>query len=106
MKPHAHILFVLAAGILLSCQACGPDREQLIRSKAAERSADFRRKKIAECEEGLRLKAEKIVDSLLLHEALDAVNDSLMRLRPFRPVQPPPLAPIDSSGISPIFSKQ
>jgi hypothetical protein len=105
MMPKAQILFLLA-GIFTVFGACGPDRDQLVRAKAAERDADFRRKKLAECEEGLLLKAEKIVDSLLLHEALDAVNDSLMRLRPYRPVQPPTLDPIDSAGIAPIFPKQ
>lgn len=105
MMPKAKILFLLA-GILTVFGACGPDKDQLVRAKAAERNVDFRRKKLAECEEGLLLKAEKIVDSLLLHEALDAVNDSLMRLRPYRPVQPPTLDPIDSAGIAPIFPKQ
>ena len=103
--PNAKILFLLAA-FLAVLAGCGPDKDQIIRDKAAERNADFRRKKLAECEEGLHLKAEKIVDSLLLHEALDAVNDSLMRLRPYRPVQPPALDPIDSAGIAPIFPKQ
>jgi len=95
------ILFTcLSASVWLSC---GDDKAEIIRQKVAERVYDFHQKKSVECREILLREAEHIVDSLLLHEATDAMSDSLGRLRPFRPVQPPPIPPIDSLRVHPLF---
>ncbi len=82
---------------------CGDDKSEIIRQKVAERLLDFRQKKSVECSEILLREAEQIVDSLLLTEATSAMNDSLGRLRPFRPLQPPPIPPIDSLKVHPLF---
>jgi hypothetical protein len=67
--------------------------------------SDFRRKKSAECRQSLLMKAEKKVDSLLLAEAQQALQDSLARLRPFKPNQPPPIPAIDSLTVKPLFDQ-
>lgn len=94
------ILGCLCAVLLV---ACGGDKEALVQSKVAERLADFNAKEIAECRESLLQIAERTVDSLLLLEAQNALNDSLSRLRPGRPYQPPKVLPIDSLEVKPIF---
>lgn len=71
----------------------------------AQRVADFRKKETAKCRTELLVQAEHIVDSLLLHEALSDVQDSLKQLRPFKPVPPATIAPIDSLKIKPIFEQ-
>ena len=85
------------------CWACEGDKERIIQQKVAENVRDFRQKKSVECRETLLRQAEEIVDSLLLHEATDAMSDSLGRLRPGRPVQPPSIPPIDSMQVRPLF---
>lgn len=71
----------------------------------AERVAEFREKEILKCRESLLVEAGKTVDSLLLNEALSEVNDSLARLRPFKPVKPADIPPIDSASVKPIFKR-
>ncbi len=83
--------------------ACGGDKEALVQAKVAERVMDFKAKEIAECRENLLQIAERSVDSLLLLEAQNALNDSLSRLRPGRPYQPARVLPIDSLEVKPIF---
>ncbi len=97
-------LKVVLVGILGSiCWGCGGDNERIIQQKVAENVQDFRQKKLVECREILLREAEEIVDSLLLSEATDAMSDSLGRLRPGRPVQPPSIPPIDSMRVHPLF---
>lgn len=93
------------SGLLLCvcATACGPDKEAIVREKVNERASVFRAKKIVECREALLKEAEQIVDSLLLEEALTELNDSLARLRPFKPAKPEPLPPIDSLPAKPLF---
>jgi hypothetical protein len=82
---------------------CGKEKDEVVRLKVAETVQDFRQKKTAECREILLREAEEIVDSLLLTEATEAMSDSLARLRPSRPIQPPRIPPIDSLQVRPIF---
>lgn len=82
---------------------CQEDKTALIAQKVQERVSEFREKKKQECRLALLQKAEKTVDSLLLAEARQALQDSLGRMRPFRPTQPPDVPAIDSSGIAPLF---
>lgn len=89
--------------IVLAGWACGKEKERTIQTKVAERVAEFRKKEREKCRLSLLQEAGKVVDSLLLHEALDEVNDSLARLRPFRPVKPVDIPPIDTSAVRPIF---
>lgn len=97
-------LVFFAAAALLMCTACRQDREQIVQEKVAERVAAFTKKKSEECREALLETAEEQVDSLLLMEAQNALNDSLARARPGRPFQPPAVPPIDSLKIQPIFN--
>ncbi|MBX2893025.1 MAG: hypothetical protein KF734_19090 [Saprospiraceae bacterium] len=43
------------------------------------------------------------MDSLLLADAMMALSDSLLRLRPEKPLQPPRLTPLDTLPVGPIF---
>jgi len=83
--------------------SCNQDKEAIVQAKVAERVNAFKSKKSLECRETLLEKAERTVDSLLLTEAQNALNDSLARMRPGRPFQPPAVLPIDSLKVSPIF---
>lgn len=85
--------------------ACSERKERIIREKIAERVAEFRKKNSADCRAQLLEDAEKIADSLLLYEALSEVNDSLKRTRPFRPLPPGQIAPLDSGAVKPIFDQ-
>lgn len=97
------ILFQFGLSAILAISACSRNKERIIREKVAERVSDFRKKELAKCRTGLLVDAEKIVDSLLLYEALQEVNDSLRQKRPFRPLPPIAIPPIDSSAVKPIF---
>lgn len=94
---------LLIAIVLLGLISCGPDKQMVINEKVSERVNSFRAKKLKECQASLLQEAEKIADSLLLEEAERELNDSLIRMRPFKPVQPPPLLPIDTLKVSPLF---
>lgn len=83
--------------------SCRRDKEEIVQAKVAERVQVFRLKQISECRTNLLRDAEKRVDSLLLEEAKGTLTDSLTRLKPFKPNQPPPLMPIDSLSVRPIF---
>ena len=85
--------------------ACGPSKEELVQTRVASLVADFRKKEARKCRDMLLTEAGKIADSLLLHEALDEVTDSLARLRPFKPVKPVAIPPIDSLQLKPIFDQ-
>ena len=88
----------------LSVQAaCKQDKTAIIQEKVTERVNAFSAQKKAACKEALYEQAERIVDSLILLEAQQALLDSLARLRPNRPYQPPAVPPIDSLSIKPIF---
>ena len=83
--------------------ACGNDKERIVQEKVAERVNAFRVKKTLECREMLLLEAGVIVDSLLLNEALAAVNDYLTRTKPAKPVKPPAILPVDTAFVKPLF---
>ena len=83
--------------------ACGGGTERIVQEKVAERVAEFRKKEVPKCRAALLVEASRIADSLLLHEALNEVNDSLRNLHPFRPVKPPNIPPIDSLAVKPLF---
>ena len=101
-KPvFAGIIFLFS----LPFSSCGPSDDEIVQAKVAERVQVFKAKQYAVCEQSLRADAEKIVDSLLLFEATQALNDSLSSARPGRPVKPPVVPPIDSLSIQPIFHK-
>ena len=85
---------------------CGPDEKTIIQQKVDVRIAEFVKKKKEECRKGLLEEAETVVDSLLLTEAQLQLRDSLNRARPFKPIEPPPVPPIDSLEVKPIFKKQ
>ena len=89
--------------VILCLAACKQDVEAIVQAKVAERVAEFKAKKSAECLETLHQTAEHTVDSLLLTDAQNALNDSLARLRPGRPLQPAAIPAIDSLSVKPIF---
>lgn len=89
---------------LIFWTACTQDTEAIVQEKVAERVDAFKAKKSAECLESLLQTAEHTVDSLLLTDAQNALNDSLARLRPGRPFQPAPILPIDSLTVKPLFN--
>ncbi len=84
--------------------SCSRDKEAIVQEKVAERLTAFIEKEVAECRETLLQTAESTVDSLLLLEAQNALNDSLARLRPGRPFQPAAIPPIDSLSVQPILN--
>ncbi|MBC7777361.1 MAG: hypothetical protein H7246_18150 [Phycisphaerae bacterium] len=88
---------------LLLLASCQGDADAIVQEKVAERVTAFKEKKRGECREALLNIAERTVDSLLLTEAQNALNDSLARLRPGRPFQPMPIPPIDCLKVKPIF---
>jgi len=88
---------------LLLLTSCGSDQEAIVQQQVAERVMAFKVRKNAECREALLDTAERTVDSLLLTEAQNALNDSLARLRPGRPFQPAVIPPIDCLKVKPIF---
>jgi len=94
--------------LLFSCFiiGCGRDKEEIVQAKVAERVTAFRLKQLADCRAALRRDAEHRVDSLLLAEAKGSLEDSLARLRPFKPAQPPAVLPIDSLSVKPIFDRE
>ena len=83
--------------------SCTRDKEAIVEAKVAERVDYFKAQKSAECRENLLAAAERRVDSMLLNEAQQSLLDSLARLRPNRPYQPPVVPPIDSFSVKPIF---
>lgn len=89
--------------VILLVVSCSRSKERIIREKVDERVSDFRKKETAKCQARLLKEAEQIADSLLLQEALQEVNDSLRQMRPFKPLPPPAIPPIDSAAIKPIF---
>lgn len=101
--PCVFVKNLLAILLLSFAFACNKNKEEIIQQKVTDAVSDFRQKKMAECREILLREAEETVDSLLLLDATNSMNDSLARLRPFRPVQPPPILPIDSLQVQPIF---
>lgn len=94
---------LLVSALILVMEGCAEDRQKLISEKVEQRVTEFREKKKLECRQRLFRKAETIVDSLLLAEAQEALQDSLGKSRPFRPEQPPAVLPIDSLSVSPLF---
>lgn len=97
------VQFSFLAWCLLCLLACNQDTDALVQEKVAERLVAFNAKKLQECQESLLQLAERKVDSLLLSEAQQALNDSLTKLRPGRPFQPANIPPIDSLSVKPIF---
>ena|GEM_PF-1509000 len=95
------LAIVLLSGTLLT--GCRRDTEEIVQAKVAERVQAFRIKHLGECQTALLRDAEKRVDSMLLAEATGTLADSLARLKPFKPTQPPAVAPIDSLSVRPIF---
>lgn len=103
MISNVSVSILSVSVMLLVTTACGPDKEQIIAEKIAERVKDFRKKESAKCREELLRDAENIADSLLLEEAKAALGDSLAALRPFRPPKPAAIPAIDSLSVAPIF---
>lgn len=98
------LLFCLAGLLLFGVSTgCANDKDKIIAEKVTERLEEYTKKRKEECWQGLLAKAEKKVDSLLLAEAQQALQDSLSRLRPFKPLQPPPVPAIDSLSVKPLF---
>jgi hypothetical protein len=92
--------------LLLCCflpAGCVRDKEKVVQAKVAERVLAFRTKHLSDCRTALLRDAEEWVDSLLLLEATGTLSDSLTRLKPTKPAQPPPLVPIDSLSVRPLF---
>lgn len=94
---------VLMFALFLLPMACSQRKEQLVQQTVQQRVEEFRKKEIAKCRAELVTEAGRLVDSLLLHEALEEVQDSLHRLRPLKPIVPHAIPPIDSLHIQPIF---
>lgn len=90
---------------VLHLTACFEDTEAIVQQKVSERVTVFKAKKSIECRAALLERAERVVDSLLLTEAQNSLNDSLARRRPGRPYQPPAIPPIDSFTVKPIFDQ-
>ena len=90
---------------LVLLAACFGDTEAIVQQKVSERVTVFKAKKSIECRAALLERAERVVDSLLLTEAQNSLNDSLARRRPWRPYQPPAIPPIDSFTVKPIFDQ-
>ncbi|MFN0033459.1 MAG: hypothetical protein ACKVUS_00245 [Saprospiraceae bacterium] len=88
----------------LAFLGCGKDNESTVQEKVAERVTTFKEKKRTECRDALFQTAEKTVDSLLLAEAQNDLNDSLARLRPGRPFRPALIPPIDCLSVKPLIS--
>lgn len=88
---------------LLLWAACSEDKDRVIAQKVQERVDEFKKKKMQECREALLQKAESRVDSILLTEARQELQDSLSAGRPSRPVQPPLVPAIDSLAVKPLF---
>jgi hypothetical protein len=107
LRPTSNIFHSTALLIILALAgiACSKKKERLVQETIAERVADFEKKEKAKCREALLEEAEQIVDSLLLYEALAEVQDSLKQLRPFKPLPPIAIPPIDSLRIKPIFEQ-
>lgn len=83
--------------------ACGKDKELIVQERVEERVSAFKRKKQLECQEELAQAAERIVDSILLVSAQAELLDSFARSRPYRPLQPPAIPPLDSLTVRPLF---
>lgn len=97
------ITYPIIGLLCAALSACTGNQERVVQEKVAERVSEFRKKETDKCQIALLADAERIVDSLLLYEALHEVTDSLRGLRPFKPVKPPGIAPIDSLEVKPIF---
>ncbi len=82
---------------------CEGDTSRVVEEKVREQVGDFRRREEEKCRKALLEEAERIVDSVLLMEAMAEVADSLRNLQPARPVKPPALVPLDSAEVKPIF---
>ena len=85
--------------------ACTGDRERLLEGHINERVSDFKRKHAAQKKVQLLKLAGGIADSLLLNEAILAVKDSLANRKPWRPLEPPRVEPLDSGPVQPIFNR-
>lgn len=98
----------LGLWLFLGCTTlgCVNNTQKIVSDKVDERIEAFTKKKVAECWQQLYLKVEKKVDSLLLAEAQLALQDSLSRLRPSRPTQPPAVPAIDSAVVKPLFNQE
>lgn len=93
-------LLLLISAFFSSCQE---DRSAIVKQKVQERVEEFRAKQRIACRMALYEKAGRMADSVLIAEAKLEVQDSLGRLRPFRPSQPPDVLPIDSARVGPLF---
>ena len=100
------VQYVLRSGLLLltlAIWACETDKSKVVAEQVSERVQAYSTKRLQECRQNLFLKAEHMVDSLLLAEAQGELQDSLRRLRPFRPTEPPPVPAIDSLKVAPLY---
>lgn len=98
--------FVVSFLFLIACIGCRRDQSQQAAALIEQRVSAFKIKKQDECHKALLREAEKTVDSLLMAEAKIHLEDSLSRMRPVKPEQPPPVEPLDSLPVKPIFDKK
>lgn len=96
-------LLLLISAFFSGCQE---DRSAIVKQKVQERVEEFRAKQRIACRMALYEKAGRMADSILIAEAKQEVQDSLGRLRPFRPSQPPDVLPIDSARVAPLFMNE
>ncbi len=94
------MLFWGSAWVIFGCEG---DTSPVVEEKVREQVDEFRKREIEKCRRVLMAEAEHVVDSLLLKEAMAAIEDSLRRQYPPKPVKPPLLPPFDSAAVRPIF---
>lgn len=90
----------------LVSSGCQEDKSVVVRQKVEERVAEFREKQRMACRLSLYEKAGRMADSILIAEAKQEIQDSLGRLRPFRPSQPPDVPPVDTARVAPLFMRE
>lgn len=107
--------FFFRFGVYYSClfsflsvvfSGCQEDRPAIVRLKVQERVQEFREKQLVACRAAVYEKAGRMADSILIAEAKQEVQDSLGRLRPFRPSQPPDVPPVDTARVAPLFMRE
>ncbi|MCS6930436.1 MAG: hypothetical protein NZM43_13185 [Saprospiraceae bacterium] len=106
-RQNLRLVLRLGLGVALWTMAllesCGSDKDRIVEEKVAEQLADFRKRETEKCRQALLVEAERMVDSLLLAEAIVEIEDSIRNARPPKPIKPPLMEPFDSFPVRPIF---
>jgi hypothetical protein len=102
---HHQFFFLLSLVSIATIEACTKDRERLLEGYINERVIEFENKHAAQKKVQLLKLAGGIADSLLLNEAITSVKDSLANRKPWRPLEPPRVEPLDSGPVQPIFKR-